>query len=106
MTTKSIPSHNDGDSSNLQEQPKQRIPSPHQQRPRESPDKFVLGGRSISNRNNNQQEQRYTTTSFHRGNDTDFDVGLLKHLSDDFAQLLNRTDISDCLLNVKGKSHI
>ncbi|CAF4239637.1 unnamed protein product [Rotaria sp. Silwood2] len=33
---------------------------------------------------------------------TDNQRDLLKHLSCDFAQLLNRTDLSDCLLNVKG----
>jgi hypothetical protein len=78
--------------------------NPGQQSPRKRPtdsaSTFVLGNRA------NQQEQRYTTTtSFNRGNDTDYDVELLKHLSNDFAELLNRTDISDCFLNVKGKLH-
>ena len=69
-----------------------------QTRPTDSASNFVLGNRT------HQQEQRYaTTTSFNRRNDNDYDVELLKHLSNDFAELLNRTDISDCFLNVRGK---
>lgn len=94
-----MPSRNDDDDTNPQHQQKQRVASSQKQR---STDNFVFG-RSSSNQNNNQQNQRYTTANFPNVNDTNLDTNLLKHLSDDFAQLLNRTDISDCLLNVKGK---
>ncbi|CAF4145443.1 unnamed protein product [Rotaria sp. Silwood2] len=49
----------------------------------EIPYNFVLGSRLSAAQPNNQQD-------------------LLKHLSCDFAHLLNRMDLSDCLLNVKG----
>ncbi len=86
-------SGNDADDSNSYQQPKQHS--------LDIPEQFVLGNRSGSNRHNDQQ---HTTTNSPRIDDVDYDVELLKHLSNDFAQLLNRTDISDCLLNVKGKS--
>ena len=111
MTSVAIPTHNDDDNNNHIKSPpptKQGITSSQQrQRPVESPDQFVLGNRFKSNQNTNQQDHRYTTTttSFHQVNNVDTDVDLLKHLSADFGQLLNQTDISDCLLNVKGKLH-
>jgi len=92
-------SRNGDDDSSSQQQPKQRISSSQEQRPLDISEQFVLGSRSKLNRDNDQQ---YTTTNSQRINDVDHDVELLKHLSNDFAQLLNRTDISDCLLNVKG----
>ena len=65
-----------------------------------SSDTFVLGNRfGQSNRND---EQRYPNDYNQRSNTTNSEAQLLRHLSDDFAQLLNRTDISDCLLNVRG----
>ncbi|CAF5128046.1 unnamed protein product, partial [Rotaria sp. Silwood1] len=42
----------------------------------------------------------YTTADYKQTNDASSDLELLKHLSKDFADLLNRTDISDCWLNV------
>lgn len=63
-------------------------------------DTFVLGNRfGQSNRND---ERRYSNGYNQRSNTINNDTQLLQHLSDDFAQLLNRTDISDCLLNVRG----
>ena len=38
-----------------------------------------------------------------QANDAENEVSLLKHLSVDLGHLLNRTDISDCFLNVKGE---
>jgi hypothetical protein len=90
------------DDSRSQQQPKQRISSAssasQKQHSLDIPEQFVLGTRSGLN-------QQHTTTNSNRVNDVDYDVELLKHLSNDFAQLLNRTDISDCLLNVKGMSY-
>jgi hypothetical protein len=96
--------NDDDDSRSQQQQPKQRISSASQkQHSLDIPEQFVLGTRSGLNQHNDQQ---HTTTNLHRVNDVDYDVELLKHLSNDFAQLLNRTDISDCLLNVKGMSYL
>ena len=34
---------------------------------------------------------------------TEYDVDLLKHLADDFAELLTRRELSDCFLCVQGR---
>ncbi|CAF0881106.1 unnamed protein product [Adineta steineri] len=99
MATVSSLSNNDDDASSLHQLPKQRMPSITHNTAK-TPDNFVLGNRhGTSNRND---DNRYTTTNFQRANENGYDIELLKHLSNDFAQLLNRTDISDCLLNVRG----
>lgn len=69
------------------------------------PSNFVLGrphtgpGRLGSNRQftNAGGGGLYVQTS-----DAEHNLALLDHLSSDLANLLNRTDISDCFLNVKG----
>ncbi|CAF1662001.1 unnamed protein product [Adineta ricciae] len=93
---------NDNESSTSQLPPlRSQTYSPAQQHTTSKPsDTFVLGNRfGQSNRND---EQRYSNDYNQRSNATNNDAQLLRHLSDDFAQLLNRTDISDCLLNVRG----
>jgi hypothetical protein len=103
MTSVFMPSNTVDDTSDSPQPPKQRMPSSAQHHSHKSPDTFVLGNRpGLINRND---QQRYTTTNIHRVDDTGYEIELLKHLSNDFAQLLHRTDISDCLLNVKGMSY-
>jgi len=103
MTSVFIPSNTLDDTSDSTQPPKQWMPASTQNHSHKAADTFVLGNRSRLMNLNDQQQ--YTTTNTHRVDDTGYEVDLLKHLSDDFAQLLHRTDISDCLLNVKGMSY-
>ncbi|CAF3360384.1 unnamed protein product [Rotaria sp. Silwood2] len=70
---------------------------------RETSYTFVLEGHPPETLTDNQRGQWYITFGYkQKKNKADYNLDLLKHLSCDFAQLLNRTDLSDCLLNVKG----
>ncbi|UJR37189.1 hypothetical protein I4U23_029897 [Adineta vaga] len=103
MTSLTMPVNNNDDNDNAslsQQTTKPQTLSSTQRYTPKLPDNFVLGNRlGQSNRND---EQRYTAENFNQSNTKGFEMPLLRHLSDDFAQLLNRTDISDCLLNVRG----
>jgi hypothetical protein len=93
-----------GDDDNDQQQ--QRPTS--QRRQSEMPSNFVLGrphtGPGRNNTNHSQQSQRFANggASYVHTTDAEHNLALFDHLSTDFANLLNRTDISDCFLNVKG----
>jgi hypothetical protein len=96
----------DDDNNNQQQQQhqSQSRQSPSQKRPSEIPSNFVLGrpntgpGRS----HNSQQSQRFNGGTYAQTTDVEHNSALHDHLSTDLANLLNRTDISDCFLNVKG----
>ena len=94
-----------GDDANDQ-QP--RPPSTSYRRQPEVPSNFVLGrphtGPGRNNTDHSQQSQRVTNGggSYVHTTDAEHSLALFDHLSTDFANLLNRTDISDCFLNVKG----
>lgn len=72
------------------------------------PTNFVLGRPHTGPGRVNNSEQY--TTGVNGGNrisyipvsDAEHNLSLLDHLSADLANLLNRTDISDCFLNVQG----
>lgn len=66
--------------------------------------RFLLGNNSKPNWRSSQENPEYTTYGYSRKNDLHLDEDLLKHLSNDFAGLLHRRDISDCCLKVQGNS--
>lgn len=68
------------------------------------PSKFVLGTSPAGVRHNNPRsgEKQSNGGYFGQTDDDNHQVALLEHLSSDLGNLLNRTDISDCYLNVKG----
>jgi hypothetical protein len=87
----------------------QRTTNSSHRRQSEMPSGFVLGRPHTGPGRNNhsQQSQRFTNGGAGGGSyayttDAEHSLALLDHLSIDFANLLNRTDISDCFLNVKG----
>ena len=51
---------------------------------------------------NNNQQLTHSRSLSKQGTDVDHSTALLEHLSTDLANLLNRTDISDCFLDVQG----
>ncbi|CAF1590154.1 unnamed protein product [Adineta ricciae] len=57
-----------------------------------------------SNRQGSGTNQRYGNggSFYTKTTDAEHSLNLLEHLSDDLANLLNRTDISDCFLKVDG----
>lgn len=71
---------------------------------------FILGGNRQSKLSRSLQSSRqldnpYTTNSMVARQDEQYtgqEVEFLKHLASDFAGLLNRVDISDCFLRVRG----
>ncbi|CAF1466527.1 unnamed protein product [Rotaria sordida] len=67
-----------------------------QQRTTETSYNFVLGNRYPTTSSNNQRYQQHASAGHQQINNDNYDVELLKHLSKDFSDLLNRTDISDC----------
>ncbi|CAF2989338.1 unnamed protein product, partial [Rotaria sp. Silwood2] len=71
-----------------------------QQLTTEIPYSFVLGNRLSAAQPNNQQGQWYTTPAYQQTNNVNYEVELLKHLSSDFGDLLNRSNLSDCLLKI------
>jgi len=106
MTSISSPPPND-DNDHIPHQQQHRI-TPPQTRRSDVPGNFVLGrphtGQSRSNTN-----QRFTNGaggSYTQTTDAEHSLALLEHLSTDLGNLLNRTDISDCFLNVKGTKNL
>ena len=85
-----------GDDETKQQQPRSDLPTSFVvDRPYSGP------GRS----NNNTQRFPTTTTTngaYNTTTDAESRSSLLEHLASDLANLLNRTDISDCFLNVQG----
>ncbi|CAF1494533.1 unnamed protein product [Rotaria sordida] len=79
--------------------------SQERRRVTDTPEKLFTDGLGQSF-TKNQQSPRYTTVDYQQTSNDNYDVELLKHLSKDFSDLLNRTDISgccnDCWLNVRG----
>ncbi len=86
-----------------------------QQRQRRSadiPSNFVLG-RPLTGPGRLNNNQQYTNGGGGSGggggvgytqiSDSEHNLALFDRLSSDLANLLNRTDISDCFLNVKGR---
>jgi len=71
------------------------------QQPRSTdiPTNFVLGRPHTgpARANNNQQFINIQIS------DTEHNLSLFDHLATDLGNLLNRTDISDCFLNVQGR---
>ncbi|CAF3871172.1 unnamed protein product [Rotaria sp. Silwood1] len=65
-----------------------------------TPEQFVLGNRFPKTSTNTQQGQSSTNTGYKKTSSAKYNVELLKELANDFGYLLNRTDISDCWLNV------
>jgi hypothetical protein len=94
------------DDNSLQQQQQQRTTSTSQRRQSEMPSNFVLGRPHTGPGRNDhsQQSQRFANGggSYAHTSDAEHSLALLDHLSTDFGNLLNRTDISDCFLNVKG----
>lgn len=90
------------DDENLQR--RQDVSTPSSKRPMDMPSGFVLGrphtgpGRA----NDNRQFTNGGIASYPPTTDAEHSLGLLDHLAADLANLLNRTDISDCFLNVQG----
>jgi hypothetical protein len=75
-----------------------------QQRSSDIPTNFIFE-RPISGParlNNKQRSANGTTVPYIQTSDLEHNSGLLEHLATDLANLLNRTDISDCFLNVQG----
>ncbi|CAF4449466.1 unnamed protein product [Rotaria sp. Silwood2] len=95
MASTTIPLRNDNDGFDSRKQFKERPVST------ESSEKLLSWNRSRATPTTNQQGQWYTTAGHKQTNNSNYDVDLLKHLSTDFADLLNRTDISDCWLNAQ-----
>ncbi|CAF4480566.1 unnamed protein product [Rotaria sp. Silwood2] len=89
MASTTIPLRNDNDGFDSRKQFKERPVST------ESSEKLLSWNRSRATPTTNQQGQWYTTAGHKQTNNSNYDVDLLKHLSTDFADLLNRTDISD-----------
>ncbi|CAF2925525.1 unnamed protein product [Rotaria sp. Silwood2] len=83
-----------------------RRESPSQKRQSDTTANFVLGQAQTGPARviNSQQSQRYTNGDIFSDQTTDAEhnKALLEKLSLDLGNLLNRTDISDCFLNVKG----
>ena len=80
-------------------------PTPPPRSHTEVPANFVFGPtrtRSSSHQQNGS-EPRYTGGIFAETSDSAHALSLLEQLSTDLGTLLNRVDISDCFLNVKGK---
>ncbi|CAF1087950.1 unnamed protein product [Rotaria sordida] len=92
--------------SNDNDEYSRRRESPSQKRQSVNPSNFVLGRSQTppGRVNNSQQGQRLTNGGVldNQTSDADHNRILLKNLADDLSNLLNRTDISDCFLNVKG----
>lgn len=103
MTTNSL-SPPMGDNDQMQHQQHQQ-----QRRPSEMPSNFVLGRPHTGPGRQSNANQRYTNGtggSYAQTTDAEHSLALLEHLSADLANLLNRTDISDCFLNVKGTRNL
>lgn len=80
-------------------------PTPPPRSHTDVPTNFVFGPtrtRSSSHQNNGS-EPRYTGGLFAETADSAHALSLLEQLSTDLGTLLNRVDISDCFLNVKGE---
>jgi hypothetical protein len=90
-----------GDNDNNQEQEQQRQQS--QRRSANIPTTFVLGRPHTGpGRVNSSQQFTNGDGPYPQVSDAQHGLSLLDHLSTDLANLLNRTDISDCFLNVQG----
>ena len=82
--------------------------SPTQRRSSEQPSHFVLGraesrpGERGGNRSG-RPAQQFNGGTYPETTDNAHSLTLYEQLSSDLGDLLNRTDISDCFLNVKGK---
>ena len=59
---------------------------------------------SIRNDSSTSQRYDYRGSFYIKTTDAEHSLNLLEHLSEDLANLLNRTDISDCFLKVDGNS--
>ncbi|CAF2097025.1 unnamed protein product [Rotaria magnacalcarata] len=87
------------------DEPIQQRLTPAEKRQSSMPDAFVIGrpqtepGRS----SNAQQSQRHVSAGIYKPTlEEEHNNALLEHLSSDLGNLLNRVDISDCYLNVRG----
>lgn len=93
-----------GDDESLQR--RQEVVSPSTKRPMDMPTGFVLGrphtGPGRSNDNRQFTSNGGGVTTYASTTDAQHSLDLLDHLAADLANLLNRTDISDCFLNVQG----
>ena len=81
-------------------------PTPPPRTVNDAPKNFVLGPtrpRGSFNQSNGQ-DPRVTGALFAEVSDSTHTASLLEQLSVDLGNLLNRVDISDCFLNVKGKA--
>lgn len=76
--------------------------TPSRQQRADAPTTFVLGPSAPLGSNNLSQQSLRVTNGFETDAQKNHKIGLLNHLSIDLGNLLNRTDISDCYLNVKG----
>jgi hypothetical protein len=75
-------------------------------RPFDIPSQIVLGqaySNSIRDQNNEQQDSEFVLGKPSATNDDAHSLVLYEQLTSDLGDLLNRTDISDCYLDVKGK---
>jgi hypothetical protein len=76
------------------------------QQPRSTdiPTNFVLGRPHTGPaRANNNQQFINGSSSYIQISDVEHNLSLFDHLATDLGNLLNRTDISDCFLNVQGR---
>jgi hypothetical protein len=79
------------------------------QRPADTATNFILGDRmqetrtGSTNSEHHQNELSRNMPQTRQDTSNDSNIELLKHLANDFAGLLNRVDISDCALRVRGK---
>ncbi|UJR09021.1 hypothetical protein I4U23_013270 [Adineta vaga] len=103
-TTSSRPPTGDNDQiQNHNHNQSQNQFTPTQRRQSDIPTNFVLGRPHTGpSRGSNSQRNANGTGFYTKTTDAEHNVDLLEHLSMDMANLLNRTDISDCFLNVKG----
>lgn len=74
-----------------------------------APTDFVLGPNAVGSRPRNSDSVQGFTNGAGlntQTRDAEHNLALLNHLSLDLGNLLNRTDISDCFLNVKGTRNL
>jgi len=86
-----------GDDDNIQQQRQQS-----QTRSSDIPTNFVLGRPQTGPTRVNNQQFINGGGSYIQMSEAEHNLSLFDHLATDLGNLLNRTDISDCFLNVQG----
>ncbi|CAF2109188.1 unnamed protein product [Rotaria magnacalcarata] len=95
LTLPNLPNGNDKSDSR---QGIKQISSTEEQGAGKSSERYVIGDRNKSNWNDHPE---YATPEYSKADGPNPKLDLLEHLSNDFAELLHRRDISDCCLKVQ-----